>query len=51
MIDLNLLFNNGNSKYYFLKILKTFKYIENKWQKYWKENKTYKVFEDKDKNI
>ena len=26
-----------------------FKYIENKWQKYWKENKTYKVFEDKDK--
>lgn len=30
MIDLNLLFNNGNSKYYFLKILKTFKYIEDK---------------------
>ena len=25
-----MLFNNGNSKYYFLKILKTFKYIEDK---------------------
>ena len=28
MIDLNLLFDNGNSKYYFRKILQTFKYIE-----------------------
>ena len=43
-----MLFINFAVKIYFMTY--KFKEIEKKWQKFWKQNKTYEVFEDKNKS-